>query len=449
MSLFVQHNPERHFEEEYYLLQKMSQGVFGSVYKAIKRDTQVVYAVKKPLDDNDSVIAEANILKQLQHPHIVRFVDFFNSDAPASTFLVMEFCTGGELYDFLTEMKHFPTIWSENLIKKIIFEIMSAIDYCHSKGIAHGDLKPQNIMVKHKWTNMGEFPSIKIVDFGAASPFDDNLTMKGSPLYMAPDLFHAAPYDYKKADNWAIGIILYEILYGEKPFQVPNIQKLVLKFISFQGHEYIPVLDEIKDVSPGCLTVLKGLLAMNPTDRSLLTDTMSNEWFSSVSEHVRPEYVLERLKQYTNVERFRRRFYHRLVHDLPDKQKQKTVQLFRTIAGAQKRLTIREMHIFVCGIETGLGIEIEDIPILRVDLNGNHMIDVDEFSVAMLASIFTSKFHLIDFYKGYSDVLTPENVMAFFGERERGLKVFMQIDSDGSGVISQDEFIQWLMLHSP
>jgi hypothetical protein len=123
--------------------------------------------------------------------------------------------------------------------------------------------------------------------------------------------------------------------------------------------------------------------------------------------------------------------------------------LFRTIAGTQKRLTIREMHIFVCGIETGLGIEIEDIPILHVDLNGNHMIDVDEFSVAMLASLFTSKFHLIDFYKGHSDLLTPENVIAFFGEREVGLKVFMQIDSDGSGVISQDEFMQWLMLHSP
>lgn len=389
-------------------------------------------------------------MRRLQHNHIVKFVDFFK-ESNDDVYLVMEFCTGGELYDVFTSMKYVPTVWSENTIKKIAYEIMLAIDYCHSKGIAHRDLKPQNIMVKEKWSIMSDFPSIKIVDFGGAAVFKDNRTFIGSPSYMAPELFDKPPYDYRKADNWSIGIILYEILFGKKPLQastVPELLQQYIKIIKINKDEHLPVLAQKDGCSDECMQILKSLLAINPEQRKDLKYVMSSKWFSSVSEQVRPEYVLEHLKQYTLVDKFKRNCYHSLVHDLPPEQKLQTVKLFYKIAGPDKILSIREMYLFIYGIQTGLGVEIEEIQLNNIDLNDNHMIDMDEFCVAMLASLFTSTFRLTDFYNNYSNLLSAENVISFFGDnRDKGTKVFMKIDTDGSGIISQKEFIQWLLLN--
>jgi len=127
--------------------------------------------------------------------------------------LVMELMQGGELFDQILEKEQF----TENEAREATKSIISAIDYCHSKGICHRDIKPENLLLSSKEIGIA---SLKIADFGLARLIEDNSlasTTCGTPGYVAPEVLQQKPYG-KSCDYWSIGVVTFILLSGTPPF---------------------------------------------------------------------------------------------------------------------------------------------------------------------------------------------------------------------------------------
>ncbi|KYB24762.1 hypothetical protein TcasGA2_TC034941 [Tribolium castaneum] len=241
--------------DKYEVIKLLGEGSFGRVYKAkVIADSSFVAlkVICKGRRSNKEIIGlrrECEIQRHLHHPNIIQMLDSF--ETPNEIVVVTEFAQkelntvlGKEGY--LTEERASPIIW----------DLVSALNYLHSHRVLHRDLKPQNILIDSK-------NRAKLCDFGFARNMSTGThvltSIKGTPLYMAPELIEEQPYDYK-ADLWSLGCIMYELLVGAPPFCTASI----LHLIRLIRHEQIrwPTL-----VSESCVSFLKGLLQKDPLKR--------------------------------------------------------------------------------------------------------------------------------------------------------------------------------------
>lgn len=165
---------------------------------------------------------EIETLKLCQHPNIMRLFDIFeNTDY---IYLVTEYLSGGNLYDYLKE-KDFSI--SEKTACKLIYSISHALNYLHTFGIVHRDIKPENIVLAAP----DDGSDVKIVDFGLARIFtpgelaDDSV---GTLCYAAPEILLGNKYD-KMVDIWSLGVLAYLLLAGELPFFLKDNDKELAK----------------------------------------------------------------------------------------------------------------------------------------------------------------------------------------------------------------------------
>ncbi|XP_063820731.1 serine/threonine-protein kinase ULK1 isoform X2 [Pseudophryne corroboree] len=207
-------------------------GAFAVVFKGRHKEKQDVEVAvkcinKKNLAKSQTLLGkEIKILKELKHENIVALYDF--QELANSVYLVMEYCNGGDLADYLHTMRTL----SEDTIRLFLQQIAGAMKMLHSKGIIHRDLKPQNILLSCTGGRRSNPNSIriKIADFGFARYLQNNMmaaTLCGSPMYMAPEVIMSQHYD-AKADLWSIGTIIYQCLTGKAPFQASSPQDLRL-----------------------------------------------------------------------------------------------------------------------------------------------------------------------------------------------------------------------------
>ncbi|KAG7264796.1 hypothetical protein CRUP_038338 [Coryphaenoides rupestris] len=157
---------------------------------------------------------------ELKHENIVALLDF--QETASSVYLVMEYCNGGDLADYL----HSKGTLSEDTIRVFLQQIAGAMQVLHAKGIIHRDLKPQNILLSYPPGRKSHSNNtcIKIADFGFARYLHTNMmaaTLCGSPMYMAPEVIMSQHYE-AKADLWSIGTIVFQCLTGKAPFLVRN-----------------------------------------------------------------------------------------------------------------------------------------------------------------------------------------------------------------------------------
>ncbi|KAG7164343.1 serine/threonine-protein kinase ULK3-like [Homarus americanus] len=212
---------------EYIFAEKIGSGSFADVYKAYKKGkTREVTAIKCVLKSNlsktalDNLILEIKILKELKHEHIVEMKDFEWDDK--YIYIIMEYCSGGDLSNFVKSTRRLP----ETVCQRFLQQLAAALKYMREKKVSHFDLKPSNILLKSRSN-----PILKIGDFGLAQhlPEDDtNSTIKGSPLYMAPEIVLKHQYD-AKVDLWSVGVILYECLFGKAPYSSKTMNELIEK----------------------------------------------------------------------------------------------------------------------------------------------------------------------------------------------------------------------------
>ncbi|XP_067862284.1 serine/threonine-protein kinase ULK1 isoform X2 [Heptranchias perlo] len=242
-------------------------GAFAVVFKGRykeKHDWEVAIKCinKKNLAKSQTLLGkEIKILKELKHDNIVALYDF--QDMANSVYLVMEYCNGGDLADYL----HSKGTLSEDTIRIFLHQIAGAMKMLHSRGIIHRDLKPQNILlscVGGRKSNPNNI-RIKIADFGFARYLQTNMlaaTLCGSPMYMAPEVIMSQHYD-AKADLWSIGTIVYQCLTGKAPFQANSPQNLRLFYE--KNKTLVPNIP--RETSSHLRHLLLGLLLRNYKDR--------------------------------------------------------------------------------------------------------------------------------------------------------------------------------------
>ncbi|XP_075243359.1 uncharacterized protein LOC142337750 isoform X3 [Convolutriloba macropyga] len=207
-------------------------GSFAIVFKGRtlkeepKRPVAVKYIQQKNVSKNPKLLQhEISILKQLKHHNVVQLYDCFQDKA--GIHLVMEFCNGGDLQDYLNKKK----VLSEPVIRMFLKQIASALKLMDDKSIVHRDLKPQNLLLAFDPLVKCPLPEdirIKVADFGFARYLEVDamaVTLCGSPMYMAPEVMMHQEYD-SRADIWSVGTIIFQCLVGKAPFVFPNPQKL-------------------------------------------------------------------------------------------------------------------------------------------------------------------------------------------------------------------------------
>lgn len=164
----------------------------------------------------ERVTREIHILKIVNHPHIIQLYEIIETQK--RLYLIMENCSNGELFDYITSKNRLKESESCRLFQQLI----SGIEYLNELGIAHRDIKPENLL-------LDDFNNLKIVDFGLSSTFGPGeklSTACGSPCYAAPELIKGQQYIGAKADIWSAGVVLFTSLTGYLPFEDQNTQAL-------------------------------------------------------------------------------------------------------------------------------------------------------------------------------------------------------------------------------
>jgi calcium-dependent protein kinase len=256
-------------------------GHFGTVRIAHPiSDPEKSYAVKSLLRESirkevKLLESELQILKTLDHPNIIKFYETYVDYRYVH--IVMELCTGGELFDRIVEAQKF----SEAKAAKLMQKILSAVKHLHEHGIAHRDLKPENFLFLDK----SDDAEIKIIDFGLSKKFDhaemmgEMKTIVGTPFYVAPEVLQGQ-YD-KQCDVWSIGVILYILLCGYPPFDGDN-NKEIFRAIMKNDLEFDP--EDWSQISAEGIDLIKKMLDKDLSRRITLEEASKHPWLTMWDE---------------------------------------------------------------------------------------------------------------------------------------------------------------------
>ncbi|RWR80965.1 CBL-interacting protein kinase 4-like protein [Cinnamomum micranthum f. kanehirae] len=256
---------------KYQLGRLLGRGAYAKVYHARSLEDDMGVAIK--VIDRSKVagttmepriLREVSVMRRLSHPNIVKLHEVMATKS--KIYMVMEHAKGGELF---TQISRDGPL-TEPVARRYFQQLVSAVHYCHSKGVTHRDIKPQNILLDHEG-------NLKVSDFGlSALPelLRDGLlhTSCGTPAFTAPEVVRRKGYDGAKADAWSCGIILYLLLAGYLPFNEANIavmyQKMYLRDFEFPCW-----------ISKSAQRVISRLLDPNPQNRITIEELIRISWF--------------------------------------------------------------------------------------------------------------------------------------------------------------------------
>ena len=264
-------------EKKYKIISNIGQGSYGNVFLATNIYTKEKVAIKKIYKSNDvisesEIINEIEILKKLNHPDIVKVLEFYKTDQ--AYYIVSEYCSGGELFEKA------ETYLSETQIAVIFKQILSGLSYLHSNNIVHRDLKLENILIsdtEYVALTGEEYLDIKIIDFGNAEHFDKKLSNKnlvGSSYYIAPEIFKKIPG--KQSDLWSAGVILYMLIVGHPPFYGESDKKILL---NVKKGIYDKNYSRWKNASNEVQDLIEKLLISDPKKRLSAKEALNHPWF--------------------------------------------------------------------------------------------------------------------------------------------------------------------------
>lgn len=403
----------------------IGEGSYGAVYKGKHIATGYTRAIKiikkssrnSRKDKEEEILNEIDILKNMDHPNVVKIFEFYNSNE--AYFLVTELCKEGELFKEIDEGGPMEEI----NCAYIMYQIFSAVHYCHSMNIIHRDLKPENILIEKRESD-GYF-RIKIIDFGTAIIFEEGKMEKkviGSSYYIAPEVL-AKNYT-NKCDLWSCGVIMYILLSGGPPFQGNNDAEILAKIKQGKYDLNSPPWHKI---SSEAKNLINSLLDSNPTTRINAQQALNHTWLKTLKirekinelKVVKIKRCLKNLKNYNPKLILQQAALAYLVHNCPQMDEvEEACKLFNLIdedgdGRIVKQELINGLKKYLPLSDETLASDVDGI-FSHIDADNNGYIEYEEFVRAALDK----------------DKFLTEDIMKF---------AFAYFDKDGSGEITLNE----------
>ncbi|XP_011305610.1 serine/threonine-protein kinase 3 [Fopius arisanus] len=260
-------------EEVFDIICKLGEGSYGSVYKALHKESGQVLAIKQvPVDtDLQEIIKEISIMQQCDSPYVVKYYGsyFKNTDL----WIVMEYCGAGSVSDIMRLRK--KTL-QEDEIATILCDTLKGLEYLHLRRKIHRDIKAGNILLN----NEGH---AKLADFGVAGQLTDTMakrnTVIGTPFWMAPEVIQEIGYDCV-ADIWSLGITALEMAEGKPPYGDIHPMRAIFMIPTKPP----PSFREPDQWSPEFIDFVSGCLVKNPEERATATELLNHEFIGAAKQ---------------------------------------------------------------------------------------------------------------------------------------------------------------------
>lgn len=253
--------------------EELGVGRFSSVCAGVSRTTGKQYAIKiidksgLSKDEREAMRTEIAVLKLVRHPHIIQLKNVFENRRQIH--IVMNFVSGGDLFDRIRKCKRM----SEAVAGPLIRKLLEAVRYLHERGIVHRDLKPENILLRGPQDDT----DIVITDFGLskfATPSEMMQLACGTLAYVAPEVLRMQGYG-KEVDLWSVGVVMYFILRGQLPFDADTKDEIVMKTIEGELPLHSP---ECANISAEAKDLLRRLLQTDPAARATAESALCHPW---------------------------------------------------------------------------------------------------------------------------------------------------------------------------
>jgi len=265
---------EKRFREYYELGKVIGRGGFSVVHECTLKKTKKKFAVKLISTRGDPTEVEylrreIDIMQLLDHPNIVKLWEVFEEEGGATFYLVIDILSGGGLYEGLVARS--DGHYSELEVATLLRQILEAIEYMHTNGITHRDLKHENILFNETRK------IVKISDFGVskASAQGQLKTQCGTPDHIAPEILTNQGEYSNAVDLWSFGVIAYSLLCGYPPFESGNMITLYNKIMKAEYEFKSPDWDLVSDAAKNFVS---GLLKVDPDERLSAPEALQHPW---------------------------------------------------------------------------------------------------------------------------------------------------------------------------
>ena len=395
--------------KEYTILKTLGEGSFGKVHLVqhnIGGMVRAMKTIKKIRVDNFSnesnVLNELNILKKLDHQNIVKIFEFYSDSN--NYYLIMEYCPGGDLFDLMKK-----SIFNEAQVACIMYQILSAVNYCHKMKIMHRDLKPENILITKVEKN--GIVRIKICDFGTSQIFnlgDIQKNVIGSLYYIAPEVFNKN-YDFK-CDLWSCGVIMYILLTKNVPFNGENKDEIKTQILKENYNE-----EFLKGYSKDSIELIDCLLEKKARRRINAEKALEYNIFKfynckNIINKIRDENkiknFIENIRKYKSKSILQETILSYLIHNYFDLEDvQDAAKLFSLFdENSDGRITLNELYDGMMAISGNAELSKEVVSIFNnLDTDQNNYIDFEEFLKASVDKRIFLNDNIIKFAFNYFD----------------------------------------------
>ncbi len=410
-------------DNDYKKLNFLGEGSFAAVYRVQNKYTDVVCAMKiinksyncSPEDEKE-IINEINILRSMDHPNVLKIFEFYSNKQSYS--IVTELCPGGELFQQIIDKGPF----NEQYSAYIMYQLFSAVNYCHKMNIIHRDLKPENILIVSKDSN--GYPYIKVCDFGTSKIVEKGAVQRklvGSSYYIAPEVLKK--HYNEKCDVWSCGVIMYILLSARPPFGGQDDNDIMERVATGVYDLESAPFDKL---SSSALDLIRKLLTMDVKSRISAEEALNHPWFKEnksqelynrINNESTIKTLIENLKNYRRTSVIQETALAYLVHHFPQvKDVINSCKLFNQMdKSGDGKITKAEL---IKGLSERyksktLEQDVEEI-YKNLDMDNNGYIGYEEFVRAAVSKEYFVK----------------DNVLRF---------AFRYFDKDDSGAITFDE----------
>lgn len=256
----------------------IGKGKFAVIKLATHRIAKITVAIKmidkKRLSPANlkHVYREIEVLKRLSHPNILKLYQVM--ETANMIYIVTDFATGGDLFDYIDRFGRV----TESEARAMFGHIVSALQYSHRQGVAHRDIKMENLLLDKEGR-------VKVADWGLCNYFSEDLSLHtwcGSLPYAAPEVYNETHYSGSQVDVWSMGVVLYVLVCGALPFQASSVGKLRNLIVS--GSVQYPDF-----ISDDCRSLIQSMLVVDPKQRMSVCDIPSHPWMTHLSPRATPD----------------------------------------------------------------------------------------------------------------------------------------------------------------